>query len=127
VLDELHEGHLGIVKMKALARSYMWWPSIDQSIEDMAKTCSGCQLIQNFPKNAPLYPWEWPARPWQRVHTDFAGPFLGTMFFIVVDAYSKWPEVVPMTTTSTTKTIEELRSMFARNGIPDQIVSDNGP
>ena len=127
VLDELHEGHLGIVKMKALARSYMWWPSIDQSIEAMAKTCSGCQLIQNNPKNAPLHPWEWPARPWQRVHIDFAGPFLGTMFSIVVDAYSKWPEVVPMTTTSTTKTIEELRSMFARNGIPDQIVSDNGP
>ena len=42
VLDELHEeGHLGIVKMKALARSYMWWPSIDQSIEAMGKTCSG--------------------------------------------------------------------------------------
>ena len=127
VLDELHEGHLGIVKMKALARSYMWWPSIDQSIEDLAKTCSGCQLVQNNPKNAPLHPWEWPARPWQRVHIDFAGPFLGTMFLIVVDAYSKWPEVVPMTTTSAIKTIEELRSMFARNGIPDQIVSDNGP
>jgi hypothetical protein len=58
VLDELHEGHLGIVKMKALARIYMWWPSIDQSIEAMAKTCSGCQLIQNNPKNAPLHPWE---------------------------------------------------------------------
>ena len=83
--------------------------------------------MQNNPKNAPLHPWEWPARPWQRVHIDFAGPFLGTMFLIVVDAYSKWPEVVPMTTTSATKTIEELRSMFARNGIPDQIVSDNGP
>jgi transposase InsO family protein len=93
----------------------------------MAKTCSGCQLIQNNPKNAPLHPWEWPARPWQRVHIDFAVPFLGTIFLIVVDAYSKWPEVVPMTTTSTTKTIEELRSMFARYGIPDQIVSDNGP
>ena len=49
------------------------------------------------------------------------------MFLIVVDAYSKWSEVVPMTTKSTTKTVEELRSMFGRNGIPDQIVSDNGP
>ena len=45
----------------------------------------------------------------QRDHgIDFAGPFLGTMFLIVVDAYSKWTEVVPMTTTSTTKTVEEL-------------------
>jgi hypothetical protein len=60
VLDELHEeGDVGIVKMKALARSYMWWHAcIDESIEGMAKTCSGCQLIPNNPKNAPLHPWD---------------------------------------------------------------------
>ena len=127
VLDELHEGHLGIVKMKALARSYIWWPTMDKAIEQLTKSCSGCQLIQNNPSVAPLHPWEWPARPWQRIHIDFAGPFLGTMFLITVDAHSKWPEVVPMTTTSAIRTIETLRTMFAKNGIPEQLVSDNGP
>ena len=127
VLDELHEGHLGIVKMKALARSYMWWPTIDKSIEQLAKRCEGCQRVQNNPKIAPLHPWEWPARPWQRIHIDFAGPFLGRMFLIAIDAYSKWPEVIPMSSTSTDRTIEELRTMFSRNGIPEQLVSDNGP
>ena len=126
-LDELHEGHLGIVKMKAMVRSYMWWPAIDKAIEQLAKGCSGCQLIQNNPTVAPLHPWEWPARPWQRIHIDFAGPFLGIMFLIVVDAHSKWPEVVSMTSTSATRTIEELRTMFSKNGVPEQLVSDNGP
>ena len=66
LLVELHEGHLGIVKMKALARSYMWWPGMDKAIEEVAKGCTGCQLTQNNPKTAPLHSREWPARPWQR-------------------------------------------------------------
>ena len=127
LLAEIHEGHLGVVKMKALARSYMWWPGMDREIEQVAKGCTGCQITQNNPKIAPLHSWEWPARPWQRIHIDFAGPFLGTMFLIIVDAHSKWPEVVPMTTTSATRTIEELRRLFATHGLPEQLVSDNGP
>ena len=127
LLAELHEGHLGVVMMKALARSYMWWPRIDKAIEEVAKGCTGCQLTQNNPKTAPLHSWELPARPWQRIHIDFTGPFLGTMFLIVVDVHSKWPEVIPMTTTTASRTIEELRKLFATHGLPEQLVSDNGP
>lgn len=60
--------------------------------------------------------------PWQRIHIDFAGPFL---IIIMVDAHSKWPEVFPMKKITSFKTIEILRTVFARNGIPEQIVSDN--
>ena len=127
LLAELHEGHLGIVKMKALARSYMWWPGMAKAIEEVAKGCTGCQLTQNNPKTAPLHSWEWPSQPWQCIHIDFTGPFLGTMFLIVVDAHSKWPEVIPMTTTTTSRTIEELRKLFATHGLPEQLVSNNGP
>ena len=49
------------------------------------------------------------------------------MFFIVVDAHSKWPEVVAMSSTTSTSTIEALRSMFSHYGLPEQLVSDNGP
>ena len=74
---------------------------------------------------APLLPWIWPSRPWQRVHVDFAGPFKGRMFLILVDAHSKWPEVVEMSSTSAAKTIEVLRQIFAAYGLPEQLVSDN--
>ncbi|XP_065192571.1 uncharacterized protein K02A2.6-like [Sycon ciliatum] len=64
---------------------------------------------------------------WQRLHIDFAGPFQGHMWLIVVDAHSKWPEVLPMRSTTAPATIRRLREVFAEHGLPDQIVSDNGP
>ena len=127
VLNELHSGHLGVVKMKALARSYVWWPGMDKAIEQMTKECKGCQLAQKNAETAPLHLWEWPARPWQQIHVDFAGPFLGEMFLVVVDAHSKWPEVVKMNSTTATKTVEELRELFTTHGLPEQLVSDNAP
>ena len=76
---------------------------------------------------APLHPWTWPAKPWQRINIDFAGPFEGRMFLVVVDAHSRWPEVIEMKSTTATATIQELRRLFAAYGLPIQLVSDNGP
>jgi hypothetical protein len=113
--------------MKALARSHVWWPGLDNDIEQQVKSCKGCQSIRNAPEEAPIHPWEFPMKPWQRIHVDFAGPFMGSMFLIVVDAHFKWPEVIQMGVTNAEKTIDALRSIFSRNGIPEQLVSDNGP
>ena len=60
------------------------------------------------------------------VHIDFAELFEGKQFLVAVDAFSKWPEVVIMEDMSTDRTLDELRVMFARWGILQQIVSDNG-
>ena len=79
--------------MKSIARSHVWWPGIDTDIEHCAKECSGCSENRNMPPESPIHPWEFPDRPWQRIHVDFAGPFMGCMFLIVVDTRSKWPEV----------------------------------
>ena len=49
------------------------------------------------------------------------------MWLIAVDAFSKWPEVVPMKVTTATRTIEELHTIFACWGLPEQIGTDNGP
>ena len=52
---------------------------------------------------------------------------MGKTFLIIVDAYSKWPEVIDMSSTTATSTISILRDCFSRHGIPEQLVSDNGP
>ena len=127
VLQELHSNHPGVTRMKSVARSYVWWPNIDRHIEDLVKSCVSCQQSKDTPPLAPLHPWIWPSKPWQRLHIDFAGPFLGKMFFILVDAHSKWPEVIEMTSTTSQSTISVLRNLFASYRLPLQIVSDNGP
>ena len=75
--------------MKALARSHVWWPGLDDDIANMVKGCIECQSVRNLPVKAPLHLWAWPTSPWERVHVDFLGPFLGKMFFLVTDAHSK--------------------------------------
>jgi len=55
VLEELHQGHMRVVKMKALARSYIWWPGIDKEIELTVKSRSGCQLTQREPSTVPVH------------------------------------------------------------------------
>ena len=126
ILHELHEGHIGIVEMKGLARSYVWWPGIDQDIESLAKKCQGYQKVQFEAPTVPLHPWKWPIKPWQRIHVDYAGPFMGHMFLIVVDAHSKWAEVLLTGSTSSERTVELLREVFARYGLPEHLHSDNG-
>ena len=127
LLDELHRDHPGISRMKAVARSYIWWPGIDKAVENLAKSCASCQAVKHSPAVAPLQPWVWPAQPWKRVHLDFAGPFQGSMFLVAVDAHSKWPEVHLMRETTAAKTIDVLRIMFSSHGLPEQLVTDNGP
>ena len=89
VTADLHTGHPGVVRMKSLARLYAWCPGMDKALEDMVRDCEGCLSTQRNPPRAPLNPWEWPVGSWQRVHIDLAGPFLGSMFLVTIDAHSK--------------------------------------
>ena len=75
---------------KGRARGYVWWPNMDRELEDAVKKCQQCQLHQKAPAEAPLHPWEWPGQPWSRVHIDYAGPYKGHMYLVVIDAHSKW-------------------------------------
>ncbi|XP_048480662.1 uncharacterized protein K02A2.6-like [Plutella xylostella] len=73
VLDELHEGHCGIVKMKQIARNYFWWERLDEDIERTARACAACRALADRPAPAPLHSWAWPAEPWARINIDFLG------------------------------------------------------
>lgn len=75
VLEELHATHLGITKMKQLARRYVYWKTIDKDIENLVRSCKNCGEVGSSPPKAVLHPWEEPDENWQRVHMDYAGPF----------------------------------------------------
>ena len=126
ILQELHACHSGIARMKTLTRMFVWWPCLDSDIENFVNQCSTCQSQRPTPPAASIRPWKWSTHPWYRLHLDMAGPFLGHMFLVLIDAHSKWLEVRLMPSTTSTAIISTLRSIFAQFGLPSVIVTDNG-
>lgn len=125
VLQELHVGHFGIVRMKALARGHCWWPNINSEIENLAKNCASCLTYQHRPPGVEKHIWQPPTRPFERVHMDYAGPFQNKYFLILVDAYTKWPEVYVTRGMTSKETMTVCKRIFSTFGIPDILVSDN--
>ena len=127
VLKELHTAHFGMSRMKSLARSYVWWSTLDKDIEKLVSNCVSCQSTRPDPKKIlPIRGWNIPTRPFQRVHADYAGPIFGKYLFVLVDAYTKWPEVHIVSNMTTETTIQKCRVIFACFGLPNIFVSDHG-
>ncbi|UYV83669.1 K02A2.6-like [Cordylochernes scorpioides] len=111
MLKLLHQSHIGINRMKSLARSSVWWPKMDSQIEEFVKECSPCMHHQTAPP-AENTPWPRTNQPWQRVHVDHFY-FRGDCYLLVVDANSNWIEVFPARGTTSQENIKLLRECFA--------------
>jgi putative transposase len=65
---------------------------------------------------------------WQRIHADYCGPFLGKFYaLVIIDSYSKWPEVILTNSATAEFTQRAFRKVFSREGVPQALVTDNGP
>ena len=125
-LCKLHHSHQGIEKTKRLARESIFWPGISKQIEDHVSQCETC--LENATSNArePLKPRAIPQRPWQKVGTDLF-EWKGKPHLIVVDYYSRYPEVGELRDAKARTVISKTKSIFNKHGIPDEVISDNGP
>ena len=72
-----------------------------------------------------LHPWEWPHKPWVCLHLDYAGPFRGKMFLMVVDAQPKWIEAFPINSSISSATIEKLKTAFLIHGLREMVAKNN--
>ena len=126
VTELLHEEHIGMVRMKMLARGLYWWPRMDTDIEEFVQSCRQCETIAPRQPDCKFTKWPVPNKAWQRIHVDHFYKF-GKLFLIVVDALSRWIEVKIVSSTNAEHTIYPLLSIFSVFGIPEEIVSDNGP
>ena len=126
VLNLLHEVHSGIVSTKELARRHFWWPSMATDIETFIKECLICQTHAKAPPKTMISPWQWPGKPWSRLHIDHFGPYMGKSVFIVIDSHTKWIDAQIHKTETTQAVIKSLQSLFKTFGLCNTIVSDNG-
>lgn len=125
VLEKLHEGHQGIVKCRRRAVQSVWWPGVSKNIKELIDNCRiCCQTTKNHPE--PLIPTPMPARPWQRIATDLM-EFKKVQYLVVVDYYSRYIELSKLESTSSASIINHLKSIMARHGVPETLVSYNGP
>ena len=129
-VDLAHVGHQGIVKTKQLIREKVWFPGVDKMVKEKVDCCLPCQAATTCKAQRlePLRMTPLPTAPWKELTMDFLGPLpSGDYLMVVIDEYSRFPEVEIVTSTSARSTITKLDAIFARQGIPEVLKSDNGP
>jgi hypothetical protein len=126
MLDIINEPHLGVVKSKSRTREVIFWPGMSSQIEDKVSKCLICATTQNRNPKEPMICVDLPDRPWAKIASDI---FVldHSHYLLTVDYYSKWIEIVKMTELSSKYVVSAMKSQFAKYGIPDELITDNGP
>ena len=134
LLQQAHVGHPGIVRMKRKLRDTYWWPGMDKDIGEFIRHCLPCQdSSKSAPKmKIPEKTIPTPTVSWKKIAIDITGPFANaprnmSYIVVVIDYYSKFPEILCTSHTDAPPIIKWMKDLFARYGCPDHIVSDNGP
>ena len=125
IMKRIHEGHQGIVKCRALARENVWWPGLSKQIAEKVGNCSVCEKERKYPPE-PLLPSELLDNPRQKVGMDLFELKVHT-YLIIIDYYSRWIEVSPLQKTTSGSIVNNCKSIFSWNGIPELVIPDNGP
>ena len=126
MLNVLHTAHPGIVKVKARARSTIYWPGIDAQLEDLTQSCSFCQEHRNKQPKEPQITHEIPTTPWTKFGTDLFHLFKQT-YLIIVDYTTNYFDISKLPDAKSLTVVQHTKAIFAKYGIPKEIVSDNGP
>ena len=126
MLAAIHQSHLSAEACKKRAREVLFWPGLCQDIQDIVEKCGVCNSMKRHQPKEPLMPQKVPNRPWEMVGTDIL-ELESQNYLVIVDYYSGFFELDYLTSTKSTSVITRLKSQFARHGIPDELISDNGP
>ncbi|GBM16018.1 Uncharacterized protein K02A2.6 [Araneus ventricosus] len=124
VLNQIHEGHLGITRCRARARCSVYWPGISKVIEEKIKSCTAC-IQESNNRHQPLIPTSFPERPWEVLGLDLF-KYKNSWYLLISDYYSRYPEIARLDRLTSAGIINHCKSIFSRHGIPDVVRSDNG-
>ena len=125
ILQQIHGGHLGMEKCKLRAKFCVYWPDIYKEIENLVNSCCMCQKYNTSQQKEPMIPSEIPSRPWQTVSADLF--YVQQAWFLVIaNYYSKFPFVKKLHNLTARAVVNEMKMLFAENGIPRSLQCDNG-
>ena len=126
MLSRLHEGHAGMEKSKSRAAEVMFWPNMSKDIESHVSNSPICATYARSKQREPLLPHDVPSRPWSKLGADLFH-YAGHSYLVLVDYFSKYLEIHRLSSKTAQSVVSALKSMFARHGIPDTLMSDNMP
>ena len=126
ILEIVHHGHQGVTKCNERAKEAVWWFGIGKEIKRVVGHCRECQEKRASQRREPLSSMPLPEGPWTRVGVDLLSS-KGKIFIVVMDYYSRYLEIMHLSNATSSLVIAKLKSIFARWGIPTELVSDNGP
>ncbi|KAI0242749.1 hypothetical protein LSAT2_011307, partial [Lamellibrachia satsuma] len=115
----------GVTKCIECAKMTVWWPGISKEIERKVATCDFCQIHRSSQRKEPVKPTTMPLRPWQKISADLF-QIKQQHYLVVMDYHSRYLENVHLLNISSAAVIGKLKNMFARRGVPEEIVPDNG-
>ena len=127
IKTKLHSSHMGIDACLRRARESVFWPGFSAEIKQMVETCETCRKFETSPQKEPLVSHDVPLRPWEKIGVDIF-ELNGKEYLTTVDYYSNFWEIDQLPTDAkATTVIAKLKDHFACYGIPDHVVTDNGP
>ena len=122
ILCELHDGHQGITKCRERAKYSVWWPGLSKQLESTVKSCQECLINTGIRATSSLSsPTTSLAKGWHCFEWN------KSTYLLTVDYFSRWIEIARLSNQTSEEVILHTHSMFARHGIPEVVVSDNGP
>ena len=126
IKSKLHKSHIGIQGYLRRAREVLYWPGMNSKLTDYISKCDVCASSSNNQGKEPLILHEIPSRPWKKLATDIF-TLDGKDYLCTVDYYSGYFEVDSLSSKTGKVIISKLKEHFATRGIPNEVVSDNGP
>nr|XP_022296799.1 uncharacterized protein K02A2.6-like [Crassostrea virginica] len=126
LLERIHNSHIGIQGCLRRARESLYWPNMAKDIEQFVSKCEACNTYANEQVKEPMISHRIPKRPWQVIACDLF-ECQNKDYLITVDYYSDFLEVDRLHSKTGSAIIGKLKSHLARHGIPDTLISDNGP
>lgn len=127
ILSRIHVSHMGIQRTQNLAKETVYWPNINTDIFNLVSNCEICLKFQNSQSKYEMMSHDIIDIPWFKLGCNLF-EYGGKTYLLIVDYFSKYFEVSLLNTGySSSQVIVSLKSIFARHGIPQYLISDNGP